>query len=556
MPGKYNPVELEIAWSRVASIADEADANVARTAFSSIIRDSHDYSCGIYDSRGNLLSQPATVAPAHLGGMTAAMKVLETYFPFDTLREGDAIVTNDPWIVSGHLPDIMVTKPVFHHSRLVAFAGCVFHHQDIGGHLGTDTLEVYEEGLQIPPSMLFRGGRENEDLIRIIAQNVRVPDLVVNDLRSQVSSLHFTGSRICAFLDDLKIDELDSLADEIYDRTESAVARGIGEIPDGVYESEKLVELGDDDRNVRLKLRLAVRGETLTADFEGTDPQVEQGINCVFNYTTAYLLFGVMSLVAPFLPSNAGAVRPLKVQAPEGSVLNARRPASVVGRTAVGQFIPELVYSALASVVPDRVIAESGSLPLWWLTLSGRRRGGAPFVVGPMFSGGLGARSSLDGVSALTFPTNIMNNPVEMMETESPLLVEKRELLPDSAGAGRFRGGYGQEFIVRVPEGEHAPEGPVINFLVAGRMVSGPEGLHGGAGAPAASVSVNGTDIGWGRPYLLKAGDRICYRTAGGGGYGDPHLRDHELVRQEMRDGLVSPQQARDVYGLPDDSDD
>lgn len=552
MTKKFDSLDLEIAWSRITSIADEADANVARTAFSSIIRDSHDYSCGIYDARGNLLSQPSTVAPGHLGGMTAAMQTLRTFFPFDTLQDGDVIVTNDPWIMSGHLPDVMVTMPVFRRSRLVAFAGCVFHHQDIGGHLGTDTLEVFEEGLQIPPCKLYRAGQENDDLFRIIAQNVRLPDLVVNDLRSQVASLHSTANRIRAFLDEFGLDELDTLADEIYARTEAAMRRSIREVPDGEYFADKLIEFGGQERDIALKLRLLVRDGEIDADFSGTDPQVARGINCVMNYTTAYFLFGVVSLLAPFLPSNAGAVRPLRVRAPEGCVLNALRPAPVVGRIAVGQFIPELVYAALAQVMPDRVIAESGSLPLWWLTLSGRRRGGKPFVVGPMFSGGLGARSRSDGISTLTFPTNVMNNPVEMMESESPLLVERRELVPDSAGPGRHRGGYGQEFVVRVPVDETAPEGSVVAFLVAGRFVSGPRGIRGGGDAGAASVTVNGKSIGWGKPHLLKPGDRIAFRTAGGGGYGDPQERDRESVRVEMRDGLISPRVARDVYALAD----
>ncbi len=552
MKRSFEALELEIAWSRIASIADEADANVARTAFSSIIRESHDYSCGIYDARGNLLSQPATVAPGHLGGMTAAMKLLGDYFPFEGLVEGDVIMTNDPWIMSGHLPDVMVTMPVFLKGRLVAFAACVFHHQDIGGHLGTDTSEVFEEGLQIPPCMLFRAGKQNEDLVRLIAQNVRLPELVVNDLRSQVAALHQTAERIRHFMAELELDELESLADEIYRRTEAAMRQAIAEVPDGSYRAEKLIELGKGEQDIDLRLRLDIEGGELFADFGGTGPQVGRGINCVLNYTTAYLLYGVVSLLAPFLPSNAGAVRPLRVSAPAGSILNAQRPAPVVGRTAVGQFIPEMVYSALSSVMPDRVIAESGSLPLWWLTLSGRRRGGEPFVVGPMFSGGLGARSRSDGVSTLTFPTNIMNNPVEFLETESPLLIEKRELVTDSAGPGRHRGGYGQEFVIRVPEGEAAPEGDVIGFLVAGRMVSGPQGIYGGGNAAAAGVSVNGQPVGWGKPLRLKAGDRIAYRTAGGGGYGAPTERDRELVRAELRDGLISPTVAREVYGLED----
>ncbi|MDP6704988.1 MAG: hydantoinase B/oxoprolinase family protein [Alphaproteobacteria bacterium] len=549
MASTFDSLELEIAWSRIASIAEEADANVMRTAFSSIIRDSHDYSCAIYDARGNLLSQPNFVTPGHMGGMSAAMKTLTRHFAYEDLRDGDMIVTNDPWIMSGHLPDILVTAPVFHRSRLVAFAACVFHHQDIGGHLGIDNREVYEEGLQIPPCLLYRAGRENEELFRVIGQNVRVPDLVVNDLRSQVATVHFTGGRIRAFLEEMGLDGLEPLADEIYDRTEAALRRGIAEIPDGTYRSECLVEGGEGEAKIGLKLRLDVQDGAILADFSGTEPQVDKGINCVFNYTLAYCVFALKSIAAPFVPSNAGTMRPFTVAAPDGSILNARRPAAVVGRTSIGQYIPELVFRALATAVPERVIAESGSLPLWWLTLSGRRRDGRAFVIGPMFSGGLGARSSADGVSALTFPANIKNNPVEMIESDSPLLVERRELVPDSAGPGRHRGGFGQEFVLVVPEDETAPDGAVVNFLLAGRMQDGAKGLAGGGEGVAGSVTVNGRSIGWGKPHLLQPGDRVAYRTAGGGGYGDPREREPVLVARELRDGLISPGLAKSVYG-------
>lgn len=546
---KMDPLELEIAWSRIMSIAEEADANVMRTAFSSIIRDSHDYCCALYDARGNLLAQPNFVTPGQLGGMSAAMKSLQSFFPFETLREGDIIATNDPWIMSGHLPDVLVTAPVFYKDRLVAFAGCVFHHQDIGGRLGLDNREVFEEGLQLPPCMLYRAGVPNEDVFRIIAANVRVPDLVINDLRSQVATLNFTRSRIATFLEESGMEGLEPLADEIFARTETAMRRFIAEIPNGVYVAERSLETGDGDKKITLRLRLEVVDGNIVADFTGTDPQVDRGINCVFNYTLAYCVFALKSIVAPFLPNTAGTLRPFSVKAPEGCILNVRRPAAVVGRTSVGQYIPELVYAALAKVVPERVIAESGSVPLWWLTLSGRHRNGKPFVIGPMFSGGLGARSTADGVSALTFPANIKNNPVEMIESDSPLLVERRELVTDTGGAGRYRGGLGQEFTLRVPDDETAPAGPIVEFLIAGRLLDAAQGIDGGAPGTVGTIELNGKPIGWGRSYLLAPGDRIRYQTPGGGGYGDPREREPELVAEDVQQGYVSAVAAREVYG-------
>ena len=279
------------------------------------------------------------------------------------------------------------------------------------------------------------------------------------------------------------------------------------------------------------------------------DPGVDRGINCVLNYTVAFTLFALKAILAPFLPNNEGAMRPITVRAPQGSILNVLRPAAVVGRTSVGQFIPQLVFNALPPVVPQRVLAESGSMPLWWLTLAGHHRDGRPFVVGPTFSGGLGAGSDVDGVSCLTFPANIKNTPVELLETDSPVLVERREFIVDSGRPGRFRGGLGQEFVLRVPDDETAPQGPIVEFLLGGRLATAAQGLRGGQAGAMASVSLNGEAITWGAPYLLHPGDRISYRTAGGGGHGPPRERDPALVEREIADGLISPASARSIYG-------
>ncbi len=550
MSQTFDALTLERAWSRLKSIADEADASVMRTAFSSIIRDSHDYSCAFYDARGYLMSQPGFVTPGLLGGMTAAIRAINDYFPFQSLVEGDVIITNDPWLVCGHLPDVMVAAPVFHHGKLVAFAACVFHHQDIGGRLGVDNREIFEEGLQIPPSMLCRAGQFNEDLIGVMSANSRMPELLVNDIRSQVNTVQFTGSRIRAFLDEFGWDSLEPIADAIFERTEVALRKSIEEIPDGVYRSEYPIETGDGDRTVLVKLALTVDGGSVTADFEGSDPQIDRGINCVLNFTIAYCLFALKSVTAPFLPNNHGSTKPFTVKAPEGSIVNAKRPAAVIARNTVGHFIPSLVYEALAEVVPEKVIAESGSLPTWWLTLAGTRHDGRPFMVGPMFSGGIGARSSSDGVSCLTFPANVNNTPVELLESDSPLIVERREYLQDSGGAGRYRGGLGQEFALRVPDDDMAPDGPVVEFLTAGRFSTVAKGVSGGGEGSLASAILNGEPITWGKSFLLNAGDRISYRTAGGGGYGAPGERDRELVAEELREGLISAEAAFDLYGL------
>lgn len=540
---------LERAWKRLSSIADEADASVMRTAFSSIIRDSHDYSLALYDERGCLLAQPAFVTPGLLGGMAAAMQTLDSHIPYGNLKPGDVIVTNDPWIVSGHLPDVFVATPVFHNQRLVGFVACVFHHQDIGGRLGLDNREIYEEGLQIPPSLLHRNGVPNTDLINLIAANSRVPDLMLNDLRSQVTTVELAARRIGDFLTEFGWDSLVPIADAVFERTETAMRRAFEKIPDGTYRATYPVETGKPGETIMLKLALTIEGGRAVADFSGTDAQVARGINSVLNFTIAYVLFALKSVAAPFVPNNHGTAKPIEVKAPQGSILNVRRGAAVLGRNTVGHFIPELIFNALSEVVPERIIAESGSLPTWWLTLAGKRADGSNFVIGPMFSGGIGARANSDGVSCLTFPANINNSPVEMIEADSPIRVERREYLPDSGGLGRQRGGLGQEFVLHIPD-DAALDGPVVESLSGGRFETEACGVAGGQAGSPASVFLNGKRLERGSPCLLSPGDRIAYRTAGGGGYGPPTERSREDVERDVRLGLVSKKAAQRDYGF------
>ena len=548
---QLDPLTLERAWSRLRSIADQADAAVMRTAFSSIIRDSHDYSCAIYDSRGNLLAQPAFVTPGLLGGMTASIKALDAHIPFESLTAGDVLITNDPWLVSGHLPDILVAAPVFVGSRRVGFAACVFHHQDIGGRIGLDNREIFEEGLQIPPVRICEAGTINDWLLKMLAANSRVPDLLVNDIRSQIATVGFAAERMRAFLTEFAWDGLDDLADAIFERTERALRGALREIPDGTYRAEYPVETGKPGEAIGLKLALTLADGHATADFSGSHDEVDRGINSVLNFTVAYVLFALKSVAAPLIPNNQGARRPVTVEVPEGSILNARRGRAVLGRNTVGHFIPELVYRALAAAAPDKIIAESGSLPTWWLTLAGRRTDGQSFVIGPMFSGGLGARAASDGVSCLTFPANINNSPVEMIEADSPVLVERREFIPDSGGPGRQRGGLGQDFTLRLPEDADLA-GDVVESLSGGRFETAADGVAGGAAGLGASVRLNGERIARGAPLHLKRGDRISYHTAGGGGYGPAMERDRDAVRRDLRLGLISQTAARSVYGLED----
>lgn len=547
---KLDPITIEILWSRLISIIDEADITVMKTAFSSIIRDSHDYSCALFDRHGRLLVQATFTSPGHIGGMTICVRKITDIFPKGTLKPGDSLITNDPWLLAGHLPDIMVLTPVFYREKLVAFSGSVFHHSDIGGTIGGGNREVYEEGLNIPLCKLYNGGEQNQDIFNIIRANVRMSDRVIGDLRSQVAANHIVSSKLTEFLNELGWEDLDDLAEEIYSRTETSLRASIEKIPDGVYRNEDYVERPDTDEPISIKLALEVKGSDIIADFEGTSPQVNVGINCVYNYTFAYVYYSIKSVADPFIPNNDGSVRPMMVKAPEGSILNARFPAAVCARTSLGMLIPDIIYFALAKAIPEKVIAQSGSAPLWWLAFEGMRKDGTEFLVAPFFTGGQGANHAGDGVSCITFPANIKNNPVEITEGDSPLVCEKKEFRIDSGGPGKFRGGLGQELVFRVREGQIDPGKPVVESLIGGRTKYAARGLFGGLEGKKGEIYFNDRRIGWGKHHLMKSGDIVTYRTPGGGGFYSPMERDVDQVLSDVRNGLVSDESAKRDYGI------
>ncbi len=414
METRLDPITIEMLWNRLISIVEEADAAVQRTAFSSLVRDGHDYSCTLFERRGMLLAQGAYVAPGHLGGVTRlAKRIAEDYFSNgEDLEEGDTLITNDPWLLSGHLPDVGVITPIFYHGKLVAFGASIFHHVDIGGALDSMRREVYEEGLQIPLLKLYKKNIPNEEIFQMLRANVRVPDQVIGDLMSQIAANHIISTRVKELLSEQQMRDLDALSDRIMEHTERAMRKAIEKIPDGVYAYQGEIERpGPGAEAVKVNLGLEVKGSCIKADFTGSSPQVPEGVNCVFNYTFGFFIFAMKSILDPHIPNNDGCIRPLEVLAPQGCIFNCTHPSAVVGRTSIGTNIPAMVYEALTPVIPHRVIAESGASPVWWLTFAGRKYDGPPFVVAPLLGAGLGARSSKDGVVCF-FPPNNSNLPV------------------------------------------------------------------------------------------------------------------------------------------------
>jgi N-methylhydantoinase B len=549
-PSKFDPITLEILWRRLVSIVDEADASVARTAFSSLLRDAHDYTCMFTDSRGQELVQGTFCTPGQAGAMALGVKTLINSMALDAYRPGDVFIVNDPWLLAGHLNDVCVMTPIFYRQRPVAFTACVFHHSDIGGRVASDNRQVYEEGIFIPPLKLYAAGVLNESVLELIRWNVRTPEEVTGDIRSQVAANHVCARKVIEMLEDEGLDTLDELADEIIDRTEKSMRAAISKIPNGVYPYEGIIEGAGKREDIDIKVTVEVKDSDIHIDFDGTSSQVDWGGNVVYNFTYAYVFMAVKSAFDPDIPINEGAIRPVKMTAPEGTVVNCKFPAAVAARMQIGHFMTEMVFKALAAATPDNIIAESGGTPAQTNIFYGKRHNAAPWLTMIIRGGGLGAGSRMDGHHCAIFPANGANTPVEIFESDTPLIVEERSLVCDSGGPGNMRGGLGRKMVIRVPDDDYAPQGPTSIAVQAGRYKYPPRGLFGAGPGSGARFLVNGQNGDPSGLTLCLPGDVIQFDSAGGGGYGDPLQRDPQAVEVDVINGYVSIEKAREDYGV------
>jgi len=469
--------------------------------------------------------------------------------PPGSFRAGDVYITNDPWKLAGHLNDVCVLSPIFHRGRLAAFTACILHHSDIGGRVASDNREVFEEGLFIPLVKLYDAGQLNQGVLDMIRANVRTPEQVNGDIRSQIAANHVCAQRIVRMLEDCELERLDELADEIIARSEKSIRASIARAPAGVYRSDGVIEQMEGHPDVCIRCAVTIEGSDITVDLTGSSPQVDWGGNVVYNFTYAYVHMAVKSIFDPEIPNNDGIAAPIRLIAPEGTVVNCRHPAAVAARMQIGHFVTEVIYRALAKALPDRVVAAGGGTPATMQMFYGRHRDGRPFHTVLIRGGGLGAGAARDGEGCFIFPANGANTPVEILESDSPLIVERRELLPDSGGPGKQRGALGRREVFRVPDDAFAPQQPVSLALQSGRFRLPPEGLFGGKPGALAQFLVNGEP---GDPYgltHLKPGDTVVMDAAGGGGYGDPREREREALARDLCEGKVSPESAQRDYG-------
>ena len=549
MTRKFDPITLEILWRRLISIVDESDAAVARTAFSSLLRDAHDYTCMFTDSRGRELAQGTLATPGQSGAMALGIKKLVQGLPPGAFAPGDVYITNDPWALAGHLNDVCVLSPIFHKGRLAAFTACILHHSDIGGRVASDNREVFEEGLFIPLVKLYDAGNLNQGVLDMIRANVRTPDQVNGDIRSQIAANHVCAGQIVRMLTEHGLDDLDALADEIIGRSERSIRDAIARTPDGTYRAEGVIEQIEGEPEVVIRCAVLIAGSDITVDLSGSSPQVDWGGNVVYNFTYAYVHMAVKSIFDPEIPNNDGIAAPIHLVAPEGTVVNCKHPAAVAARMQIGHFLTEIIYRALAKALPDRVVAAGGGTPATMQIFYGTRGDGNPFHTVLIRGGGMGAGAMRDGEGSFIFPANGANTPVEILESDAPLIVERRELLPDSGGAGKQRGALGRREVFSVPADASAPF--MMNLAMqSGRFRLPPEGLFGGKPGALAQFLVNGQP---GNPYgltRLQPGDTVTMDAAGGGGFGDPRARDRDALARDLSEGKVSRAIAQLDYGI------
>ena len=543
-----SPARLQVMWNRLLAVVEEQGQTLLRAAFSPIVRECGDISAGIFDVRGRMLAQAVTGTPGHINTMAEAVIALRERFPIQTMRPGDIYMTNDPWLASGHLNDFLLLMPVFRTGRVVGFTSCTSHLVDLGGQgMGPEGSDVHDEGLCIPPCRLVERGEVNALLLDIVKANSRAPIANEGDIYALIACCEAGARRLIALMDEYGLEGLEPLADHIIDTSRRGTLAAIAAIPPGIYRNALTVDGYESE--LELHAALTVSRDRLHVDFAGTSGCSRKGINVPLNYAAAYTVFALRCIVGPDIPNNAGSLEPFVVTGPPGCILNALRPAPVAMRHSIGQMTPDLILGCLHQAVPDRVPAEGAScmydLPLRHAP-EVARDGGRRFAVELVHNGGTGARPGADGLSATAFPSGVYGSQVEMTEAAAPVIVWRRELLTDSGGAGRYRGGLGQRIEMTAANGA-----PFLVFLSVERVKNPAMGRAGGlAGAPGRiRVTGRAADVPGKGELRLEPGERLIFDTPGGGGYGPPAARDRLALARDVGSGLVSTDAAVRLYG-------
>ena len=551
MGKQHSTVSYQVMWNRLISVVEEQAQALVRTAFSTSVREAGDLSAGVYDVKGQMLAQAVTGTPGHVNAMADAVGHFIRRIGRQNIFEGDIYITNDPWEGTGHLHDITVVTPSFFNGVLVGFFACTAHIVDIGGRgFGADAASIYEEGLYIPIMKFAERGEVDNTLIAIVRGNVREPDQLVGDMYALATCNEIGHRRLVEMMNEFELDDLDGIAGFILENSRRATLEKIAALPRKTASGSMRID--GFDKPIDLKVKLEIQEDRIITDFEGTSGLDKKGINVPLVYTKAYTCYALKCAIAPEIPNNAASLAPFEITAPVNSIVNAVHPAPVALRHVIGHMIPDTVYDALDKILPELVPSEgAGCLCNFQVSLRPRTDDEAPedavrAEVLTFNSGGSGARPTLDGMNATAFPSGVMTMPVEATEHTGPVIIWRKELRPDSGGAGKYRGGLGQFMEVGAQEGHE------FDFQAMFDRVDHPaRGRQGGQnGASTTIAQDDGTSMRGKGKQFVPHGRRVMLAFPGGAGYGKAADRDPKLVRRDLARGYISADAAVKEYGL------
>jgi N-methylhydantoinase B len=554
---KSDLIQLQVTWSRLLAIVEEQAQTLIRTSFSVTTREGGDVSAGVFNAEGRMLAQAVTGTPGHINSMAMAVPHFIKRFPPAQMKEGDVFLTNDPWQGTGHLHDFTFVTPTFLDGKVVAFFACTSHVVDIGGvGFSPEGRTVYHEGLRVPIMRFADEGRTNEWLVEIVRNNVREATQVIGDMYALAACNDNAVKSMIALMREYEIDSLDAVRDYIFENTRHAMLDAFASLPK--KQASNAMRTDGYDKPVDLACTVTIEDERIVVDFDGSSPVSDFGINCPLCYTAAYASFAVKCVVAPKVPNNSASLDMIVVTAPENTIVNAPFPSAVAVRSVVGHLVPDVVFGAMHELLPGRAPAEgAGSL---WGVKAGAGMGLTPnvgngvkqthFMMMSLHSGGMGARSSCDGLSATPFPSGVKNIPVEVTEAITPLVIWKKELRQDSGGVGKFRGGLGQTMVVGSRE-----DAPFAILATFDRIHNAPRGRSGGSDGANGILRLESGELlkPKGRQ-VIPAGARVVLEMPGGGGFGKPEERPLELIEADLQRYLISWEAAVAAYGVARDA--
>ena len=547
----HSNVAYQVMWNRLISVVEEQAQALVRTAFSTSVREAGDLSAGVYDVQGQMLAQAVTGTPGHVNAMADAVAHFIRRIGRENIYEGDVYVTNDPWEGTGHLHDITMVTPSFHNGALVGLFACTAHVVDIGGRgFGADAASVYEEGLYLPIMKFAERGTVDQTLVRIVRGNVREPDQLIGDMYALATCNEIGHRRLIDMMKEFDLSDMNGIASFILDNSRRATIERIAALPrtsgDGVLTVDGFAS------PITLRVKVTVHKDRIVSDFTGTSGLDKKGINCPLVYAKAYACYALKVAIAPEIPNNAASLAPFEIIAPVDTIVNAVHPAPVALRHIVGHFVPDVVFNAFDQIMPGLVPAEgAGCLCNFQVSLRPRSDAPAPAharrsEVLTFNSGGSGARPAFDGLNATAFPSGVMTMPVEATEHAGPVIIWRKELRPDSGGAGKQRGGLGQYMEVSAREGHEFDMQAMfdrVDHPALGRR-------GGGAGAQTSIVQDDGTKMNGKGKQFVAHGRKVIMAFPGGAGYGDPLERSKDAVMRDLVRGYISTETAARDYEL------